>query len=94
MFDALIISSNDLIEIVGAIFAYELCYDRDRPVSLIALADTLAVSATISAWKIFYLMCASKLSDAAPTNVPCLRSEILFTGIILSICILIEVDTS
>lgn len=34
-------------------------------------ADTLTLSTTISAWKIFWSMRSSKLSDTVPTNIPC-----------------------
>ncbi len=35
-----------------------------------------------------------KLSDTEPTNMPCIKPEILLGGINESICVLMEVDTS
>ena len=39
-------------------------------------------------------MRSSKLSDTEPTNIPCVRPEILLGGIRLSICVLMDVDLS
>lgn len=46
------------------------------------------------AWKIFCSIRSSKLSDMAPTNIPCVRFEILFAGIKLSIYVEIDLDLS
>ncbi len=35
-----------------------------------------------------------KLSDTEPTNIPCVRPEILLGGMSASICVLMEVETS
>src|SRR5690606_41981443 len=39
-------------------------------------------------------ICSSKLSETAPTNIPCVKVEILEAGIRLSNCVDIEVDLS
>ena len=43
---------------------------------------------------IFCSMHSSKLSQTAPTNMPCVRPEILLGGMSESICVLMEVETS
>ena len=42
----------------------------------------------------FCSILSSKLSLTAPTNIPCVKLDILLGGIKLSICVLIEVDLS
>ena len=43
---------------------------------------------------IFCSIFSSKLSLTAPTNIPCVKLDILLGGIKLSICVLIEIDLS
>lgn len=46
------------------------------------------------AMEYFLFYPSSKLSLTAPTNIPCVKLDILLGGIKLSICVLIEVDLS
>ena len=75
LFNPLVIGFDSLFEIVGAIFVCEVSDDGNGLVSLIS-AETLAEFTTISAWKIFCSIRSSKLSETAPTNMPCVRLEI------------------
>ena len=71
----------------------EFINDRDRFICLLLRADLCMVDDDLR-MKDFWSIFSPKLSDTAPTKVPCERFAILEAGIRESSCVLIEVDTS
>ena len=64
-----IIGFNSFFEIIGTIFILKSTIIGIGWYVFIS-AETLALSTTISAWKIFCSIRSSKLSDTAPSNIP------------------------
>ena len=85
---------QQMLQVVIACDALQFILHNLLHLFLDASRLTFSASTTISQWKIFCSMRSLKLSDTEPTNIPCVRPEILLGGMSASICVLMEVDTS
>lgn len=91
--DVDIVLLHHLIHDVIAVFISEVGDDGNWLVGFCLFCNIGIIDDDFS-WKIFWSIRSPKLSETAPTNIPCVSVEILLGGIRLSICVLMEVEVS
>ena len=91
--DAPVVRLHRFLHVVVAVLVREIGNDRNFLVGTFLPFDLFGIHHNLAVENLL-LDALVKLSDTEPTNIPCVRPEILLGGMSASICVLMEVDTS